>query len=140
MVSKHAPKNKGECIICGKKFQPTNGRSQTCSGECRKKRKYKYDKKYIKQHPEISREASKNWQQKNRAKVNAKARERWRNDKRLQIRNHTNELIRKKGINKYGECELCGVLGDREAHHVEYTKEDFILICKKCHQKIHYGH
>ena len=140
MVSKHAPKNKRKCIICGKEFQPTNGRSQTCSEECRKQKKAKYDKKYLKQNPEISRVASKNWQQNNRKKVNAKARERWKKDKRLQIRNHTNELIRKKGISKYGKCELCGVLGDREAHHIKYTREDFILICQKCHQKIHYGH
>jgi len=140
MVSKHAPKNKRECIICEKEFQPTNGRSQTCSKECRKKRKFQYDKKYLKQHPEISREASKNWQQNNKEKVNQRARERWRNDKKLQIRNHTNYIIKKLKISKYGKCELCGKQSDRQVHHTKYNKEDFILICEKCHQKIHYGH
>jgi len=140
MPNKYAPNKKRICTICGKEFQPTNGRSQTCSEECRKKRKFQYDKKYLKNHPEISREASKNWQQNNREKVNQRARERWRKDKRLQIRNQTNELIRKKGISRYGKCELCGRLSNREIHHTKYTREDFILICQKCHQKIHYGH
>ncbi len=140
MPSKYAPKNTRNCFICGKEYQATNGRNETCSEECKKKRKGRYDKEYLKQHPEISRIASKNWQQNNKDKVNERAKERWRKDKKLQIRNHTNELIRRKGISKYGECELCGKLSEREVHHIKYAKEDFILICQKCHQKIHYGH
>lgn len=140
MVSKYAPNKKKDCIVCNKEFQPTNGRNSTCSDECRKKRKRKYDKKYIQKHPEIARESSKNWQRNNKEKVNKKARERWGRDKRLQIRNQTNYLIKKLRIKKEGNCELCDKFSKREVHHTKYNKEDFILICQKCHQKIHYGH
>jgi transketolase len=139
MVSKYAPINKRKCIICDKEYQPTNGRSKTCSKKCWSKRKRQYDKKYIKEHPEISRKSSKNWQNNNRERVNEIARERNKKDKRVQIRNQSSEILRKKGISKYGKCELCGILSNRQIHHIKYTKEDFILICEKCHQKIHYG-
>ena len=37
------------------------------------------------------------------------------------------------------KCRLCGIEKDLEMHHKKYTrnKEDIILVCNKCHKKIH---
>lgn len=126
------------CSVCGKLFQPTNGKSLTCSKDCSYKRKRNYDKKYQKNHPEKAAEWSRESAKNNRKRVNKAARERYqRNKKVIKIRNDTNQLLRKLGIKKLGECMDCHQIGKLEIHHITYTLDDFILICKKCHMKRH---
>lgn len=45
-----------------------------------------------------------------------------------------------------GECQMCGSLDNLECHHKHYntlhkeTPEDVLVVCRKCHRKIHNQH
>lgn len=70
--------------------------------------------------------------------MNERAKKRYNRDKKIiKVRNDTNQLLIKLGIKKQGGCMDCHQIGNLEIHHITYTKDDFILICKKCHMKRH---
>jgi len=104
----YPPKRKKRCIVCKKEFIPKVGASFTCSRECSK----------------INR--------------NRKARKRFQRDKEIcKVRKATNNLLIKWGIKRQGKCPNCRKIKKLEVHHLNYTPEDFILICKQCHLKGH---
>lgn len=37
-----------------------------------------------------------------------------------------------------GACATCGSVGDIEKHHVSYSPEKHISVCRKCHWRIHH--
>ena len=138
MTSKHAPKTKRICIICNKEFYPTNGRATTCGDDCSYQRKQIYNKKYQINNLDKVAQWSRESQQRNKDKINQRAKLRYQKDKAtIKIRNESNELLRSVGIKKQGECVDCHEIKKLQIHHITYTKDDFILICEKCHLKRH---
>ena len=53
------------------------------------------------------------------------------------VRTQTKEKYNGKKVN----CRICGINEPLEFHHSVYKtpveEEDFIVVCKKCHKKIH---
>ena len=138
MISKFAPNYKKTCIICGTIFQPTNTKSLTCLPQCSRERKRKYDKYYRKKYPEKIAAWTRKSAKKNRDRVNRNARRRYRKDKDImKVRNETYRLIKKLGKGGEGHCFDCQETNKLEIHHITYTRDDFVLLCQKCHMKRH---
>lgn len=92
----------------------------------------------------------KNKSAKNRHK-NKKQKENTVNDRpsyRKQLRDERWLECRKKVFDKYGEvCAMCGATSMLQVHHMNYIKdrlaweyplEDFMVLCEKCHKKVHF--
>ena len=58
------------------------------------------------------------------------------------VRKFSNKYYKEKLIKKYSNCQLCDSNEKLEIHHKKYTKkiEDCLLLCQKCHKKIHRIH
>ena len=108
-----------ECIICSKKFKPTNGKQITCSDECSYKRKFGYNTTYNKKH-------NKEYYLKHASKSKARANSYYEVSK-LRLTEFGRELI----------CADCDNKKELEIHHTSYTPNRYILICKNCHLKRH---
>lgn len=54
--------------------------------------------------------------------------------KKRQLRDKTRNKKRK--IN--GNCKICGDINDLHRHHFNYESTEHIIVCRKCHNKIHY--
>jgi len=90
-------------------------------------KRLQYQREYDKEHKEIK----KRYDKKRRTLVNynkIKAIQQY--SKRVHF-----PLLKK----KYKRCQICGKKEKLEIHHKRYTKkqEDCILICQKCHKRIH---
>jgi len=84
-------------------------------------------------------ESKRKWYLKNKSKVNAYMRAYKQTPKvkeKNRIRKYACEYLQAELGNK---CQICGSLEKLEIHHKKYTnnKEDVILLCNKCHSKIH---
>lgn len=127
-----------ECVICGNRYQPITRRNKTCSKPCSEEYRRRYKKRFIKEHPELQIKWVMNWQRKNRDAVNVIARKRYQRDKdKIRVRNSTYQLLKSLGIKKEGKCMDCGNIKKWETHHITYTKDDFILLCRGCHLRRH---
>jgi len=125
------------CIICGKQFDAKHN-WKTCSEECKKERRRKYQYNFIRENKEYYAEQTSNWQKRNPEKVRMKARRRYERDKeKLKLRVSSQHYAKKLGLPKEGICPDCKKQRKLEIHHITYTLDDFILMCKKCHLKRH---
>lgn len=57
---------------------------------------------------------------------------RMKKDVRVQTFNKYRELL------KTSNCKHCGTTEKLLFHHITYTRDDFIILCNKCHKKLHY--
>jgi len=108
-----------------------------------KKRYKKVKRKYYQENKERLKEQRKKYRGKNREKIRKYEKELNKNplvNKKRKIRKHTEYHFRKKLINKFKKCVLCGSTENLEIHHEKYTENegDLIVLCKKCHLKKHY--
>lgn len=101
-------------------------------------------KEWNKNNPNKVKKAKKLWKQNNNDKVlesnkksaiknNHKEKTKfWDKSKRGKLREEFNLL-------KNNECEVCKSKKDLQVHHKEYTNnfEDWMLVCRTCHIKIH---
>jgi len=75
----------------------------------------------------------KNYAHKNKDKINEKAKNAYkRNRKRFIVRTETRQKNEKVGI-----CFDCKEKGKTEFHHFSYEPNIFIEVCRKCHNKRH---
>ena len=126
-----------KCIICGKEFE-AKFKALTCSPECSKERKKRYNHKFVRENKEYFAEQTSKWQKKHPDKVRAKAKRRYERDKeKLKVRSRTKHLINRLGLKTKGFCQDCEEEKQLEIHHITYTLDDFVLICRKCHLKRH---
>lgn len=138
MISKYAPNQKKICIVCNNEFYPTNGRAQTCSRKCSYERHKVYSKKYQQEHLDKVAIWNRKWRQKNKELIRKYSKEKYKKHKaRINLRDKTRYLLKKYNIKKEGICPSCNQYKDLEIHHLTYTRDDFILICKECHLKRH---
>jgi len=103
------------CIICDKKFKPTNGKQITCSDECSYKRKFGYNLKYNKTY---RKEYYLN------------------NQEDMKVRAKSYYVVKKYHLGD-GICADCDNKKKLEIHHLSYNPNKYILICKDCHYKRH---
>ena len=97
-------------------------------------------KEYYEKNKEKIREIVKSWRAKNKVRM----RDYRRNYKQTKdreknlIRNRTNKILQKLGIDKSKIKCNCGTMGV-EVHHttIPYEVDEFELLCKKCHNKNH---
>jgi len=98
-----------------------------------KRRKAKYQKKYQKEHPEYQAKKVREYAHRNKDKIKEKAKRIYHKDKTKALvranTNHRNE--------KHGKCNNCKQTTKTEFHHLSYTPNIFIEVCRKCHNKIH---
>ena len=126
-----------DCIICNKKFKPTNGKQLTCNEKCKEKLHLINSSKYNHKYPERVSKSVREYSQRNKEKV-SKLRGDWnKNNKEVyNARSKTNYENRKLNL-KEGVCKDCKENKKLEAHHLSYNPNKFILICKDCHYKRH---
>jgi hypothetical protein len=57
----------------------------------------------------------------------------------VNIRNYAYYYLKKPLLENIGKCQLCSSAENLVLHHKEYknNKESVMLVCKKCHNKIH---
>ena len=126
-----------KCIICGKEFGTKNN-ALTCSKECSYERKRKYNSKYQKDNLEKVAQWVRKYASNNQKKNNERKRQRYnRNKDKHKIRVNSKNYAKKLGLPTEGICPDCNKNKKLEIHHITYTLDDFILICKKCHLKRH---
>ena len=100
--------------------------------------KKEYYKRWYQENKVHRKKYFKKWREENRDTVKRHRREAYkRNKKRINIRDTTRYLLRKLNIKKEGLCPDCNQFKELEIHHITYTRDDFILICKECHLKRH---
>jgi len=94
-------------------------------------------------NPEKARKYYLKWEKKHGKKYIRKYQKRYRNIPRVKekykIRQYANRWFRQEIIKEKKQCEMCNSIENLELHHKEYNKnkEEIILLCRKCHRKIH---
>ena len=85
------------------------------------------------------------WDKKNKEKKRLQDQKRYKTkayNHKAMIRQYTKRNFLNKLLKKYKGCQLKLIGYDNkklELHHIRYTKkiEDCLLVCQKCHKKIH---
>ena len=82
----------------------------------------------------------------NREKVLKYQKKRWKMKYKTDIKFREKRKIRDlsrrvNGINTKinAPCSKCGSLEDLQRHHHDYTNIEHIIVCRKCHNQIHFG-
>ena len=139
-MNKYAPKRKKVCVICNKIFKPNNGTQKTCGLNCRSKKNKMNRERWGRKNLYRDIQLKENWRRKNKDKVNANVRKYYKlshvSDK-CKARSQSQKLLIKLGVKKKGKCLGCKEDKILQIHHLKYTRDDFILICEKCHLKEH---
>jgi hypothetical protein len=125
---------------CGKEFEAVTSKKY-CSAECRKLGHKISVEKYLSKNKKEHNLRSKIWRDENKEKVLDMQRN-WRKRKMVEIQQMFGE-----------KCSFCGsspkknrlclheIHGKKHSPHVQYYlkhKEDFILICRRCHTALHF--
>lgn len=112
------------CKNCGKPFERTGQRHYFCD-DCRELKRLEYNRKYDCKRSHT--EKRKAWFRKYRSTGLPKFK------KAIQDLTYKKfGILKQKAI-----CSICGTRNRLEFHHVAYTPDDFIIVCKKCHINIH---
>lgn len=56
--------------------------------------------------------------------------------KKLKIRKRLRDSFRHNSFPRPIYCGYCGIKTKTEAHHFRYDPEDYVFICKKCHDNL----
>lgn len=86
-----------------------------------------YQREYDRTHKELKR------------KYDKKRREEKNQNKKRVIQAKSRKILLPILLEKYKGCQLCSSTENLEIHHKRYTVsiEDCMLLCRKCHKKIH---
>lgn len=121
------------CIICKEKFYPREARINTCSEECSRERKKRYNKEYQHNNLDKTANSTRKWAHNNKDKVNEKQKRNYKiNKDKYKTRVKTNQDNEKTGI-----CNDCKEKKKTEFYHLSYEPNIFIEICRVCHNKRH---
>ena len=139
-----------KCLRCKKEVERRGNNQKFCSRDCA----CKY---WRENNPEKQKKLTETWQRKNQERMR-KVEKRWRKDnpekekekvkryrkkypEKAKAHNYANNVLRKKILEERKVCEKCGSNKNLELHHKRYenNKKAILLLCKKCHLKIHRG-
>jgi hypothetical protein len=93
-------------------------------------------RRYNSKYPEEVKNQRKNWRLKNKEYLRVYFKE-----YNLDEENKIKALVRSLTWNKYGSAKICSLCNSKkkvEHHHLKpYNVDNFIDLCKKCHEEVH---
>lgn len=132
-----------KCKICGKII--SGKRRSFCENETHKDTKKYWAAEWLKKNRKINSDTLKKYYFKNKNKMLKKQykyhMKKTKEDKEFALKNsiRAETLIKYKHLKK--KCLFCGEIEKLEFHHFKYVrpllKKHFIVVCKKCHGKLH---
>jgi hypothetical protein len=104
----------------------------------------KYDKEYYAKNKEKRKKQQAEYYEKNKEKLKQKMREWGKANRNYMEEYHQDKerkkirmLSRYKFRNSKEECSVCETKENLELHHIKYTRDDIVVVCRKCHCEIH---
>lgn len=102
-----------------------------------------YDKKYYEKNKEKRKKQQAKYYEENKKHLKQEMSKygKKRDYKAEYIKYKDKIQIRNKSKYKYAkfknQCSICGITENLELHHIQYTRDDIVVVCRVCHCKIH---
>jgi hypothetical protein len=104
-----------------------------------KEKKIAISVEWAKNNPQANKEACKRYREKHPAKRLEQNRIwRMKNREKRKAQDFINNSIKRSKMERASICSRCGIQGEIEAHHPDYSKADYVIwLCKNCHEAEH---